>query len=177
MHLVGHSFGGLVARAAAIAEPERFASLVLMSSGPAALDGPRRAMVEQLEPVLADSGLAGVYAASLAASRGTAGLGRATAGARRLPRAAVPRRRRRRCCREWAHALRNEPDRVGELAAAGVRAMVLYGAADDAWPPAVQDEMAQRLNAHRVVIPGAAHSPAVENPADTVAALDAFWRG
>jgi pimeloyl-ACP methyl ester carboxylesterase len=37
--------------------------------------------------------------------------------------------------------------------------------------------MATRLSAERVAIPGAAHSPAVENPAATAAALVDFWRG
>jgi pimeloyl-ACP methyl ester carboxylesterase len=35
--------------------------------------------------------------------------------------------------------------------------------------------MAERLGARYVVIPDAAHSPAVENPAGTVATLLAFW--
>src|ERR671913_60548 len=41
-HLVGHSFGGLVARAATIADPAAVASLVLLDSGPAAIGGHRR---------------------------------------------------------------------------------------------------------------------------------------
>jgi pimeloyl-ACP methyl ester carboxylesterase len=41
VHLVGHSFGGLVGRAAVLADPGAFASFVLMDSGPAALTGPR----------------------------------------------------------------------------------------------------------------------------------------
>ena len=36
-HLVGHSFGGLVARTAALADPAALRSLTLMSSGPAAI--------------------------------------------------------------------------------------------------------------------------------------------
>ena len=52
---------------------------------------------------------------------------------------------------------------------------VLTGVDDDAFPPAVQAEMAQRLDAPFVEIPDAAHSPAVENPAATTAALVWFW--
>jgi pimeloyl-ACP methyl ester carboxylesterase len=35
--------------------------------------------------------------------------------------------------------------------------------------------MAERLDARYAVIPDAAHSPAVENPDATVAALLSFW--
>lgn len=35
VHLVGHSFGGQVARAAVLLDPSRFRSLTLMASGPA----------------------------------------------------------------------------------------------------------------------------------------------
>jgi pimeloyl-ACP methyl ester carboxylesterase len=52
---------------------------------------------------------------------------------------------------------------------------VLFGAEDDAWPPAEQRDMARRLGARSVAVPGAAHSPAVENPAGTAAALLDFW--
>ena len=40
VHLVGHSFGGLVARAATIAAPAAVRSLTLMDSGPAAVPPP-----------------------------------------------------------------------------------------------------------------------------------------
>jgi pimeloyl-ACP methyl ester carboxylesterase len=52
-HLVGHSYGGLIGRETVLAEPDAgFASFTLMSSGPAALTGPRarelRAMLAAL---------------------------------------------------------------------------------------------------------------------------------
>src|SRR4051812_33429085 len=37
LHLVGHSFGGLVSRAAVLADPSGFASLTLLGSGPSQL--------------------------------------------------------------------------------------------------------------------------------------------
>jgi pimeloyl-ACP methyl ester carboxylesterase len=39
----------------------------------------------------------------------------------------------------------------------------------------MQAEMARRLEAECVVLPGAAHSPAVEAPETTAAALTRFW--
>jgi pimeloyl-ACP methyl ester carboxylesterase len=75
-----------------------------------------------------------------------------------------------------ADSLRGEPDRVAELAATGVPVLVAHGVDDDAWPLAEQKDMAQRLGGRYEVIPTAAHSPAVENPAATIALLTKFWR-
>ena len=72
-------------------------------------------------------------------------------------------------------ALRHEPDRVAELAATGVSVLVVHGEGDDAWEPAVQRDMAARLSARYAVVPGAAHSAAVENPEALIAELLAFW--
>mgnify|MGYP000203294985 CR=1 FL=1 len=51
----------------------------------------------------------------------------------------------------------------------------LFGAADDAWPPGLQEDMARRLGAQARVIERAAHSPAAERPGETAAALLEFW--
>jgi pimeloyl-ACP methyl ester carboxylesterase len=174
VHLLGHSFGGLVARAAVIAAPERWSSLVLLCSGPSGIGGQRRAMIEHLEPILAASGLAAVHAAAEALARARPDyVAPPPALAEFLQTrflAGVPA-----MLQGMGEALRSEPDRVAELAATGVRTLVAYGLGDDAWPPAVQDEMAHRLGAQRIVIDGAAHSPAVENPDATAAMLTAFW--
>jgi pimeloyl-ACP methyl ester carboxylesterase len=77
--------------------------------------------------------------------------------------------------REMGEELLAERDRVDELRAAGRPVLVAHGERDDAWPPSVQAEMAERLGARHVVIVGAAHSPSVEAPAATAAALTAFW--
>jgi pimeloyl-ACP methyl ester carboxylesterase len=70
------------------------------------------------------------------------------------------------------------PDRTAELAevvAAGLPAAVVYGENDDAWPPAEQSQLADRLGAERTCIPGAAHSPAIEAPVTTATTLTEFW--
>ena len=174
VHLLGHSFGGLVARATVIAEPARFASLVLMDSGPAALGGARADLITQLEPMLERAGMAAVYEASEAVYRQLPGF---IAPAPEL--AAFLRRRflggAPAMLKGMGRALRTEPDRVAELAATRIATLVLYGVADDAWLPTVQEEMATRLGAAIARIPGAAHSPAIENPAATAQALLAFW--
>ena len=60
-------------------------------------------------------------------------------------------------------------------AAACLPMTVVYGENDDAWPTDEQDEMAMRLSADRVCIPGAAHSPAIEAPMTTASILTDFW--
>lgn len=175
VHLVGHSFGGLVARAAVIAEPSAFADLVLLGSGPAALDGERRLRLDQLAPVFAAVGVAGVYAAMQAAD--------ATAPGYLPPPPDLAEFLERRflastpaMLQGMADTLRAEPDRVTELTRTGVECLVMHGMDDASWPPSVQAEMAQRLGASYVVVGGAAHSPAVERPGDTAEALQRFWR-
>jgi pimeloyl-ACP methyl ester carboxylesterase len=61
------------------------------------------------------------------------------------------------------------------LAAVRLPKLVLSGEVDYAWPVPSLDAMADRLRAERVVIKGAEHSPNAERPAETAAALLAFW--
>jgi pimeloyl-ACP methyl ester carboxylesterase len=67
------------------------------------------------------------------------------------------------------------PDRTAELARLDLPMLVIYGEDDNAWSPAAQEAMAQRLGASRLCIPAALHSPAVEAPATTASALTQFW--
>jgi pimeloyl-ACP methyl ester carboxylesterase len=176
VRLVGHSFGGLVSRAAVIARPALFASLVLLSSGPADLTGVRRVSMDGLEPVLAASGLPGVYAAMQAATLGDPGFV--------APSDELAEFLERRflggspdMLQGMADALRREPDRVGELAGTGIAVLVTHGVDDDAWPVEAQRDMAERLGGRYAVIEGAAHSAAVENPDALVDVLLDFWAG
>ena len=175
-HLVGHSFGGLVCRAATIADPAAVASLTLLDSGPGAIGGNRRERMAALEPLLAAGGMAGVYDA----------LELLAAGDPQWLSAPVEHREflRRRflagteaALRGMGDALRAEPDRTAELRATGVPLLVAYGEEDDAWPPAVQAEMAERLGAAHAVVAGAVHSPAAQQPEATVKVLLDFWAG
>lgn len=174
VHLVGHSFGGLVARAAVLQDRAVARSLVLMGSGPAGLVGPRTEAMQFLRPVLEQGGLLAVWEGMQALpARETEPV---------LPEAELQEFLRTRMLAgsptgllATGDALLDEPDRVEQLAARGVRTLVLHGVDDDAWPPALQHQMARRLAAEYVVVPGALHSPAVENPEATVEALLAFF--
>lgn len=185
VHLVGHSFGGLVARAAVIAAPAAFASLTLMSSGPAAIVGWRRAMIDALEPVLAGGGHEAVFAGmqSFTAQAAASGAAASSKYADADP-ALLAFLRSRFLATDvgslagMGGALRLEPDRVGELLAAAptLPTMVVYGDRDDAWPPALQQDMARRLRAREVVLTGVGHSPAIDDPHLTAQTLASFWR-
>ncbi|MFG1704042.1 alpha/beta fold hydrolase [Nonomuraea sp. M3C6] len=171
MHLVGHSFGGLVAREAAIDGRTKFASFTLMSSGPAAIEGRRAINGRKIMEEVPTLGLEHVWHHKFEPE--------ALAGDVSDEILAFLRRR----------LLTNSPtglacmakqvltmhDRTDELRQIEVPTLVLYGEHDDGWPPEVQSEMAARLGADCVVVPGAAHSPAVEAPETTAAALVRFW--
>lgn len=174
VHLLGHSFGGLVARRAVLDDPAAFASLVLMSSGPAAIVGDRRERIAFLAPLLDQGGMPGLYAAMQAAAEADPGYVPAD------PEVAAFLQRRFLASspvmlQGMADALTGEPDRVAQLAAVAARVLVLFGEHDDAWPPALQADMARRLGVDPVVVPDAAHSPAIENPGHTSEALRSFW--
>ena len=175
VRLLGHSYGGLVARATVLAHPSRFESIVLLSSGPAQLGGEHRFEVVHRHPPHAAAGLPGLYAAMQEAAQTdpayTEPPPKNTENHKHQFLGGSPE-----MLQGMADALRSEPDRVEELAVTGVPVLVAHGVDDDAWPPAEQHAMAQRLGARDEVFSGAAHSPAVEYPAATVEVLLDFWR-
>ena len=173
VHLVGHSFGGLVSRAAVLQRPGAFRSLVLMGSGPAGLTGPRVDVLPLMRPLLEQGMPALVEAVDQlnAADQRWLALDASVQGFLRDRMLASSAR----ALLGMADALTGEPDRVEELRATGLPVLVLHGEGDDAWTPALQAEMAVRLGATHAVVPGAAHSPAVENPDDTLTALLAYY--
>jgi pimeloyl-ACP methyl ester carboxylesterase len=61
-------------------------------------------------------------------------------------------------------------------AAPDLPTMVVYGDHDDPWPPAHQHDLAHRLRAREVVLPGAGHAPAIDDPALIAETLASFWR-
>jgi pimeloyl-ACP methyl ester carboxylesterase len=184
VHLVGHSFGGLVARQAVLTEPAAFLSLTLLGSGPSAIGGLRarvlRDLLDHLRPAGDDKDLLGSMIAAVWDTQM-----RPLAQAEGTPSDILDflRKRATRSCplglAEMARQLLTCPDLTAHLASAAAAArlpiLVSYGENDDAWPTDVQDLMAKRLHAERVCIPCAAHSPAVEAPETTAAMLTTFW--
>lgn len=173
VHLVGHSFGGLVARSAVLRDPAAYRSLTLLCSGPAAVAGATAERVAMLRGLMTTMSLAEISDLAEATDPVAAARPaevRAFLRARFLATSVAS-------LRGMGESILSEPDRVEELRAAGVPVLVAHGEDDDAWAPAVQRDMAQRLGAAYAVLPGAAHSPAVEAPARTAACLEAFWSG
>jgi pimeloyl-ACP methyl ester carboxylesterase len=175
VHVVGHSFGGLVARAAVIIAPDHFASLTLLDSGPAALVGNRAANLELMTPVLREGGVAAVWVALVAIEADDPRTAELPAEVRTflerrfLSQSPI-------AVETTGLALLAEPDRVDELRSAYAGPiLVACGESDDAWPPDVQAEMAERLDAPFEVIADALHSPAAENPELTAKILSSFW--
>jgi pimeloyl-ACP methyl ester carboxylesterase len=174
VHLVGHSFGGMVSRTAVLADPDAVRSLVLLDSGPAAVTGKQRDNAQLFRTALAVHGHSPVWAAM-----------RAFDEANGMPQVDDPviadfleRRFHANLpgsLLSMADILANEPDRTAELAATGVPVLVVHGEDEDRWPPEVQADMAARLGVPCVAIEGAAHSPAVEQPKRTAGVLTMFW--
>ncbi|MEV6764710.1 alpha/beta hydrolase [Streptomyces sp. NPDC051105] len=182
VHLLGHSLGGQIARAAVLLDHKPFRSLTLMSSGPAQISVPQQQRVKLLRDALAVLPMAGVWEAmqameapeeldeggpqDLAGQNGQEDqedLRRRWLGTKPAQLLAAGRQ------------LCTEPDRVDELAALPLPFHVLSGARDDTWPLPLLDDMALRLRAHRTVVEGAEHSPNTERPAPTAEAIATFW--
>jgi len=171
-HLLGHSHGGHVARAAVLRAPGAFASLTLMSSGPGIVCDEQQSRAKLLADALTTYDMETVWQAMRAFDPPEAPavpadvadfLHRRWLGTSPVQLAAT------------ARQLCEEPDRTAELAGVPLPVHVLTGESDYVWPVAEMDDMAHRLRAHRTVVGGADHSPNVDRPAETAAALAAFW--
>ena len=178
-HVVGHSFGGLVAREAALASGgDGFASLTLLCSGPATLPASHHDGLGALHAALPHVPLDVVWEVKSAADK---------EGGWVPPSAEVEDFMRRRFVSNSPYGLRaktgillDTPDRTDELAALagdGLHVAVVYGPDDDAWPLAQQDAVAAAVGTTAQAVAGAGHSPAAERPEETAEVLDRVWRG
>ncbi|MFD3519765.1 alpha/beta fold hydrolase [Streptomyces sp. NPDC058653] len=174
VHLVGHSLGGQIARAAVLSDPTPFRTLTLISSGPARISPSQEERVRLLSEALAltdmDMGRVweGIQAMEPPEETDVDGSDLRHRWLRHNPVQLLTTGRQ----------LTVEPDRVAELAA--VRPLpkhVMSGVRDDTWPVPLLDEMARRLDARRTIVEGAEHSPNTDQPLRTAAALSAFWDG
>jgi pimeloyl-ACP methyl ester carboxylesterase len=185
LHLLGHSFGGFVVREAVLraARPKNagrlpWASLTLLSTGPAAIEAAEAAKTKLLMDALAVMDLESIWRVMKdmeAEDAGNAAPYMAADIAEFIHKrwlANVPA-----ALMAMGRQLIEEPDRVEALAEAvgGMPVQVVSGETDYVWSPAWQAEMAKRLGARYVAVEGAGHSPNAERPEGTAAALAEFW--
>jgi pimeloyl-ACP methyl ester carboxylesterase len=179
VHLVGHSFGGLVSREAVLASGgEGFASLTLLCSGPGPLPAGHRDKLGAMHAALPHVPLSTIWDVKEAADRESGWA---------PPSEEVGAFMRTRFVSNNPYALRaktaillDTPDRTDELAAlaaGGFPVGVVYGPDDDAWPLREQDAVAAAVGTTPVVVAGTGHSPAADDPEAAASALDGLLRG
>lgn len=169
VHLVGHSFGGIVARAAVVKRPDLFASVTLFCSGRAVYDwmntlpildplptGPG-AREQVLQTYFPDMNIdePGVGWAEFQRIRALDTASENLVGIARI-----------------LSQLR--PD-TPALAATGVPVHVLYGDQDEIWPPSWYAEEAADLGARESIIRGGTHSPQLQFPRQWAELAGSYW--
>ncbi|MEU5464328.1 alpha/beta fold hydrolase [Streptomyces althioticus] len=175
VHLVGHSMGGQIARAAVLLDHTPFRSLTLVSSGAARISASQEQRVTLLRDALAVMSMEECWEAILAmgSPEEVGGPARGIGGPEQL--------RKRWLSTKPAQLLAvgrqlcTEPDRVAELGAVPLPFHVVSGSHDDTWPVPGLDAMARRLEARRTVVDGAGHTPMVDRPTPTAQSLADFF--
>ncbi|MEU5048347.1 alpha/beta fold hydrolase [Streptomyces sp. NPDC021096] len=174
VHLLGHSLGGLIARAAVLTDASPFRSLTVMSSGPGAISASQQARTRRLVQALGVLDMESVWQEMRREDAESAdAVDTPPALAEFLHRrwtGTVPEQ-----LMATGRQLTVEPDRTAELARVALPKHVVSGALDYAWPVPEIDAMAKELSARRTVVQGAGHSPNAERPAATAEALVGFW--
>jgi pimeloyl-ACP methyl ester carboxylesterase len=171
VHVVAHSFGGLVAQRAVVKEPDAFASLTLMCSGPAGFLASADLIPITIERVT-------MFARELEGHTLEEAWDAKTAHENvEMHPAMASFLRERFIAGTHEAAVQNTfdvlhaPDVVDAVAASGVPCAVMYGERDGTWNQATQNEMAVRLGTTPIVIPDSTHLPMLENTDATAEAL------
>ncbi len=170
-HLLGHSFGGIVSRLAAINHPTRFMSFTLFCTGPSATKTVNR--IANLRDFMLDKSMLETWNQLKENPDPEIAFG---------PSDNWPKHIYKRWTSTDPLALMatvdmivDEPDRTDELKATKLSFHAVYGEFDDAWSPEEQDVVAARLGAPVSVITGCGHCPNEEDPIQTAKVLTSFW--
>ena len=169
VHLVGHSFGGIVARAAVVARPDLFASVTLFCSGRAVHD--RMNALTILDPLPTGPGARQQVLRAYFPDMNVDEPGVGWAEFQRVRALDTASENLVGIARILSQLRPDTP----ALAAAGVPVHVLYGDQDEIWPPSWYAEEAADLGARESIIRGGAHSAQLQFPQEWARLASSFW--
>lgn len=172
-HLVGHSFGGLVAQRSLADGHARPASFVALCTGPGALPPDRWFALPDLVAALPHTDLGAIWAVMRATDRAAAPSPEIEEFLHRRWMSTSPVH-----LRALAQVLMEAPEMTHEVRAVvddAVPVTVMWGEQDTYWPTDVQARMADDLGAAAVEIAGSGHSPNADSPHVLVEHLLRAW--
>jgi pimeloyl-ACP methyl ester carboxylesterase len=168
VHLIGHSFGGLVAQEFALSFSQSLASLTLLCSGPVALTE-RIDKFDYTRDFLSGHDAAEVRDYWLRTRDPLLNLGFGEDATDMWTTRWLASDMR--SVRNHLKIMSSVPDRTQAIAELSIPTHVVYGEFDDAWPLVTQLEMASTLKASVTVIKNAGHCPNEDQPAALVEAV------
>ncbi|MFG1792284.1 alpha/beta fold hydrolase [Nocardia sp. NPDC049149] len=171
VHLVGHSFGGYVARAALLRNPERFRSLTLLASGPSSVRDINFPPPQLVAQMIEAGGQQAIWEQMSAAMTALATM---TAARQEFLHTRILTTKKANLL-GILRTMETPADDAAALQASGVPILVGYGDTGDLWSPDVHERFAADLGARRVVYAGVGHLPNEERPQQVCADLIDFW--
>lgn len=169
VHLVGHSFGGIVARAAVVKRPDLFASVTLFCSGRAVYDWMNTLPI--LDPLPTGPGARQQVLRTYFPDMNFDEPGVGWAEFQRIRALDTASENLVGIARILSQLRPDTP----ALAATGVPVHVLYGDQDEIWPPSWYAEEAADLGARESIIRGGTHSPQLQFPRQWVEFASSYW--
>ena len=169
VHLVGHSFGGIVARAAVVARPDLFASVTLFCSGRAVYDWMNTLPI--LDPLPTGPGARQQVLRTYFPDMNFDEPGVGWAEFQRIRALDTASENLVGIARILSQLRPDTPS----LAATGVPVHVLYGDQDEIWPPSWYAEEAADLGARESIIRGGTHSPQLQFPRQWAELASSYW--
>ena len=169
VHLVGHSFGGIVARAAVVKRPDLFASVTLFCSGRAVYDWMNTLPI--LDPLPTGPGARQQVLRTYFPDMNFDEHGVGWAEFQRIRALDTASENLVGIARILSQLRPDTP----ALAATGVPVHVLYGDQDEIWPPSWYAEEAADLGAHESIIRGGTHSPQLQFPQQWAEFASSYW--
>ena len=172
VHLLGHSFGGVVSIEAVLQDHSPFASLTMWNSGPRNMGGD---LLEQRAGLLEHGPRAYFVANQLATGqdpeadiKGELNIIEQYYYDRLMSTNPAQ-------LEAGINILIDQVDRTLELSRTGLPVLVSHGANDDAWPVEMQRVMAEQLGADYWVIANAGHSAHADRTHASAQLLATFW--